>query len=131
MKKIIAFVLPLIIIVSIVIITFGVFQVRSEEEKLMEIALEAGAEDIRDAEDFFEVLTTPAHWEKVKTACETKGIKPTEASIQMLPQNTIHLEGIEAEKMLKLMEALEDHDDVQNVHANFDIDASVMEKLAS
>ncbi|OGQ05213.1 MAG: transcriptional regulator [Deltaproteobacteria bacterium RIFCSPLOWO2_12_FULL_44_12] len=101
------------------------------EEKLMEIALDAGADDIHDAEDVFEVLTNPNALDKVKTACEAKGLKSQEASLQMIPQNTIRLEGLDAEKMLKLMEALEDHDDVQNVHANFDIDASVMEKLAS
>ena len=101
------------------------------EEKLMEIALDAGAEDIKDAEDNFDVQTPPNLLPKIKEACESKGLKPLEASVQMIPQNTIHLEGVDAEKMLKLMEALEDHDDVQNVHANFDIDTSVMEKLAS
>ena len=101
------------------------------EEKLMEAALDAGAEDISDAEDHFEVITPPTLWDKVKAACEAKGLKPLGASMQMIPQNTIRLEGPDAEKMIKLMEALEDQDDVQNVHANFDIDMSVMEKLAS
>lgn len=101
------------------------------EEKIMEVSLEAGAEDIQSAEDTFEVYTTPHQLTQVKETCEQKGLKPLEASFQMIPQNTIHLEGSDAEKMLKLMEALEDHDDVQNVHANFDIDESVMEKLAS
>ena len=101
------------------------------EEKLMEVALDAGAEDISDADDNFEVVTPPNLWDKVKTICEAKGLKPLEASLQMIPQNTIRLEGSDAEKMIKLMEALEDHEDVQNIHANFDIDTSVMEKLAS
>lgn len=101
------------------------------EEKLMNVVLDAGAEDIQDAEDIFEVLTPPNTLDKVRTACEAKGLKPLEASFQMIPQNTVHLEGLDAEKMLKLMEALEDHEDVQNVHANFDMDASLMEKLAS
>ncbi len=101
------------------------------EEKLMEVALEAGAEDIRNAEDLLEVWTPPNLLQKIKEVCETKGLKTQEASLQMIPQNTVRLEGLDAEKMLKLMEVLEDHDDVQNVHANFDIDMSVMEKLAS
>lgn len=101
------------------------------EEKLMEVALEAGADDIQDAEESLEVLTPPNLLQKVKESCKAKGLKAQEAAIQMIPQNTVHLEGIDAEKMLKLMEALEDHEDTQNVHANFDIDTSVMEKLAS
>lgn len=101
------------------------------EEKLMDVAIEAGAEDIQTTDDSFEVYTNPQQLTQVKAACEQKGLKPLEASLQMLPQNTIHLDGLDAEKMLKLMEALEDLDDVQNVYANFDIDESVMEKLAS
>ncbi|MDP2600627.1 MAG: YebC/PmpR family DNA-binding transcriptional regulator [Deltaproteobacteria bacterium] len=101
------------------------------EEKLMETALEAGAEDIKDTDDNFEVLTPPHLLHKIKEACEAKGLKPLDISVQRIPQNTVRLEEIDAEKMIKLMEALEDHDDVQNVHANFDIDTSVMEKLAS
>lgn len=101
------------------------------EEKLMETALDAGAEDIRDAEDAWEVVTPPQLLHQIQNTCVSKGLKVQSASIQMIPKNTIRLEGIEAEKMLKLMEGLEDHDDVQNVHANFDIDTSVMEKLAS
>lgn len=101
------------------------------EEKLMEWALEAGAEDIRDAEDCFEVVTAPHDLSKVKDLLEGKGLKVLDVSFQMIPQNTIHLEGLDAEKMLKLMEALEDHEDCQNAYANFDIDASVMEKMAS
>ncbi|MBI5300139.1 MAG: YebC/PmpR family DNA-binding transcriptional regulator [Deltaproteobacteria bacterium] len=101
------------------------------EEKLMEVALDAGAEDIQSADDLFEVITPPNLLHQIKTACEEKGLKPQSASIQMIPQNTVRLEGSQAESMLRLMEALEDHDDVQNVHANFDIDTNVMEKLAS
>lgn len=100
------------------------------EEKLMEAALEAGAEDIHDAGDIFEVITQPAAISKIRIELEKKGLKAAEASFQMIPQNTVHLEAPDAEKMLKLMEALEDLDDVQNVYANFDIDDSVMEQLA-
>jgi len=101
------------------------------EEKLMEAALEAGAEDIKDEEEFFTVITDPSSFESVKNACETKGLKPIEAEITMVPQNTVKLQGSDAEKMLKLMEALEDHDDVQNVSANFDIDSKLMEEMVS
>lgn len=101
------------------------------EETLMETALEAGADDIQETEDGFDVLTPPNGLDKVKTACEKKGLKSEGASLQWIPQNTIHLEGNDAERMIKLMEALEAHDDVQNVHANFDIDTHVLEKLVS
>ena len=101
------------------------------EEKLMEVALEAGAEDIQESEEIFEVTTDSTHLYKVRAACESKGLKSGEASYQMIPQTVVKLEENDAEKFLKLMEALEDLDDVQNVHGNFDIDAKVMEKLAS
>ena len=101
------------------------------EEKLMEVALEAGAEDIQPADDVFEVTTGPTDLEIVRNACEAKGLKSIESSYQLIPQNTIRLEEETAEKCVKLLEALEDHDDIQNVHSNFDIDAKVMEKLVS
>lgn len=101
------------------------------EEKLMEVALEAGALDIQEAEESFEVVTHPFDLTKVNETLSTHGLKAQETSVQMIPQNTIRLEGLDAEKMIKLMEALEELDDVQNVYANFDIDESVMEKLAS
>lgn len=101
------------------------------EDKLMDIALEAGAEDIKDAEDVWEVQTDPASFMAVKEACEKAGLKSIDASVQMVPQNTIKLESGDAEKMLKLMEALEEHDDVQSVSANFDIDPELMEKLSA
>lgn len=101
------------------------------EETLMDIALEAGAEDMKSTEDGFEVTTPPNTIDKVRGACEQKGLKITEASFQMIPQNTIHLEGADAERMVHLMEALEDLDDVQTVHANFDIDEKLLEKMAS
>lgn len=101
------------------------------EEKLMNCALEAGAEDIRDLGETFEVVTDPAHFHTVVDACKATGCIPASAEISMQPQNTIALGEADAEKMLKLMNALEDHDDVQNVYANFEIDDALMEKLAS
>lgn len=100
------------------------------EDKLMEVALDAGAEDIRDLGNGFDVITNPSAFEAVKAACEKASLKPIAAAIEMVPQNEIKLTGDEARKMLNLMENLEDHDDVQNVFANFDIDASEIEKLA-
>ncbi|MBI2345398.1 MAG: YebC/PmpR family DNA-binding transcriptional regulator [Deltaproteobacteria bacterium] len=101
------------------------------EEALMDTAIEAGAEDIRDLDDLYEVTTDPGRFEEVRKACEAKSWKPVEAGVQMCPKNTVKLDGEDAEKMLKLVEALEEHEDVQNVFANFDIDTKVMEKLAA
>lgn len=100
------------------------------EDKLMEVVLDAGAEDILDIGEAFDVATDPSNFEVVKAACDKAGLKPIEASVQMVPQNQIKLEGEDAEKMIRLMNALEEHEDVQNVYANFDIDAKLLEKLA-
>ena len=101
------------------------------EEQLMETALEAGAEDISEDEGTFTVTTDPSSFEAVKQACEAKGLKYVEAELSMVPQNTVKLDHASATRMLKLMDALEDHDDVQNVYANFDIDAKTMEEVAA
>jgi len=101
-----------------------------DEDALMELALDAGAEDVISDGNEFEVITDPVSFEKVKKAIDAKGIKHLEASIGMIPSNTVKLDANKAEQMLKLMEKLEDNDDVQNVYANFDIDDDVMEKLS-
>jgi YebC/PmpR family DNA-binding regulatory protein len=101
------------------------------EDTLMEIALEAGAEDVRDQGSEWEIVTEPAAFEAVKKTIDQKGWKYLEARVGMIPQNTIRLEAGKAEQMLKLMEKLEDNDDVQNVYANFDISDEVMEKLSA
>jgi YebC/PmpR family DNA-binding regulatory protein len=93
---------------------------RSEEE-LFELAIEAGADDLRDDEDTFEIITAPDVFDSVLTALKAAGIEPQVAEVEMVPQNYVRLEGGDARQMLKLMEALEDHDDVQKVSANFDI----------
>lgn len=100
------------------------------EDQLMEQALEAGAEDIKDEEDMWDVITDPASFEKVKKSLGEKSLKPQQAELTMVPQNSVKLMGADAEKMLKLMEALEDNDDVQNVFANFDIPKEEMERLS-
>lgn len=90
-------------------------------DDFMLLALEAGAEDVKEEGDSVEVITAPDDFEKVKTTLMENGYQPESSEITMLPQTTVSLEGEAAEKMLKLMDALEDHDDVQNVYANFDI----------
>jgi YebC/PmpR family DNA-binding regulatory protein len=99
------------------------------EEELLNIILEAGADDMSVEDDYYDITTSFEAFESVKKAIEDKGLKINNASVQMLPQNTIRVEGREAEQVLKLMEALEEHDDVQNIYANFDIDDSVLAQL--
>lgn len=97
------------------------------EEELFEIAIEAGAEDLKDDGDVFEVYTAPDTFEAVHEAIKAAGIEPQVAEVTMLPQNEIKLEGGDAKTMLKLYDALDDNDDVQKIYANFDIDESEME----
>ncbi len=102
-----------------------------DEEKLMEVALDAGAKDINDEESTIEVLTDPKDFEAVKEALDKAGLAYTLAQITMIPQNTVKLGEKEAEQTLKLVETLEDLDDVQNVHANFDIPDEILEKIST
>ncbi|HEY0098676.1 MAG TPA: YebC/PmpR family DNA-binding transcriptional regulator [Pyrinomonadaceae bacterium] len=96
------------------------------EDELFEIVTEAGAEDLRDDEDNFEIITAPENFEAVHEALKKAGIEPQAADVEMIPKSYVKLEGAEARSMLKLMETLEDHDDVQKVSANFDIDEAEM-----
>jgi YebC/PmpR family DNA-binding regulatory protein len=96
------------------------------EEELFDIAIEAGADDLRDDQDNFEIITSPESFEKVQEAIRSAGIEPQVAEVSMVPQTYIQLAGNDARQMLKLMEAIEDHDDVQKVYANFDIDEADM-----
>lgn len=100
------------------------------EDTLMEIALEAGATDIQNQDDAFEITTEPGDLDTVREALATANLNVVEAEVRRIPQNTIKLGRKEAESMMKLMEALEDHDDVQLVSANFDIDDKLMEELS-
>jgi YebC/PmpR family DNA-binding regulatory protein len=97
------------------------------EDELFEIAIEAGADDMQDEGDVFEIYTAPESFDAVLDAIKAAGIEPQAAEISQIPQNYIHLTGAEAKQMLKLYEAIDDNDDVQKVHANFDIDESEME----
>jgi YebC/PmpR family DNA-binding regulatory protein len=92
------------------------------EDTLLNIVLDAGAEDLRDDGSAWEIVTPPESFEKVREALGAAGIKPASAEIAMVPQNYVKLTGAPAQQMLRLMEALEEHDDVQHVYANFDID---------
>lgn len=106
---------------------------KTDEDTLMAVALEAGAEDMRNdpKEDNYEVVTVPEDMNKVKTSLEAAGIPVSLAEITMLPKSYIALDEKSAEQMLRLVDALEDHDDVQNVYTNFDITDEVIAKVGS
>jgi YebC/PmpR family DNA-binding regulatory protein len=102
----------------------------AKEDDLMNIILEAGGEDLKDEGENWEIITEPSAYETVLEAVKKGGITPASSSVTMVPQNYIKLEGQQAAQMIRLLEALEDHDDVQNVHANFDIDQKLLEEVA-
>lgn len=106
-------------------------QGKVDEDQLISIALEAGAEDVRTVEHKFEVVTAPQDFEAVKKALTDANIEQALAEVTFIPQNSVALDEKAAEQMLKLMEVLDDHDDVQKVHANFDISDEIMEKVAA
>jgi YebC/PmpR family DNA-binding regulatory protein len=97
------------------------------EDELFEIAIEAGADDMQDEGEVFEIFTSPDSFEAVSDAIKAAGIEPQAAEVSMIPQNYIALTGQDAKTMMKLYDALDDNDDVQKVYANFDIDESEME----
>ena len=101
-----------------------------DSESLMEAAIDAGAEDVIEAEDTLEVVTSALDFSAVKEALEVAEFVPVEASISMIPSTTVALAGAEAERMLRLSDSLEDLDDVQNFYANFDISEEEMAKFA-
>jgi len=102
-----------------------------DEDKVFEIALEAGAEDVRTEDEELVVITPPETIEEVKSAIQEAGIAFESADVTMIPQNSVRIEGKDAEHMIRLMEDLEDSDDVQNVYSNFDVPEEVIESLAS
>jgi len=110
----------------------GVITIPAEglsEDDVMMIVLDAGAEDMKSDGEMFEILTAPEDFEQVRKAVEEAGYPIDSAEVTMYPKSTVKLEGKHAEQMLKLMDALDEHDDVQNVYSNFDIDISVMEQF--
>ncbi len=103
---------------------------RANEDDLMDLAIEAGAEDLATEDDNYEIYTPFADFYKVRSAIEEKGFPIESAEITMIPQNYIKLDGKKAEQMLRLMSLLDEHDDIQDVYANFDIDDELMEQLS-
>jgi YebC/PmpR family DNA-binding regulatory protein len=102
----------------------------AKEDDLMNIVLEHGGEDLHDDGENWEILTDTSAYETVLEAVKKAGIEPISASVTMIPQTYVKLEGSAANTMIRLMEALEDQDDVQNVHSNFDIDQKTLEEVA-
>jgi YebC/PmpR family DNA-binding regulatory protein len=103
---------------------------KATEDKLMDLVLEAGADDLRDDGGSWAVISAPEIHEKVLEAITKAGIPNESAEIAMIPKNLLRLEGKNASGMLRLSEALEEHDDVQNVYSNFDVDEKELEALA-
>jgi YebC/PmpR family DNA-binding regulatory protein len=100
---------------------------KAQEDTLMDAVLDAGAEDLRDDDDNWEVLSAPSAFEAVREAVKKLGVEPASAQVAMLPQNYVKLEGKTAQQMVRLMDALDDHDDVQHVWSNFDIEEKEIE----
>jgi YebC/PmpR family DNA-binding regulatory protein len=106
---------------------FVIEKSKADEETLLAAALEAGADDMRDDDDNWEVVSAPEAFSAVRDAIKNLSIEPASAEVAMLPQNYVKLEGKTAQQMVKLMEALEEHDDVRHVWSNFDIEEKEIE----
>ena len=104
---------------------------QADEDKVIEVALEAGADDVTDSGDILEVLTVPEQLEAVKEALEQAKIAVASAEVTMMPSSTTSISGKQAEQMVRLLETLEDHDDVQRVSSNMDIAAEELEQLSA
>ena len=102
---------------------------RLDEEEILMVVMDAGAEDLKSEEDFFEITSSAEDLENVKAALESSQIKYDSANLTLYPKNTIKVEGKDAETLFKILDALEDLDDVQNVYSNFDIEMSVLESM--
>lgn len=110
----------------------GIIHIESSkisEDRLMEIALEAGAEDVTETDGAWQVTTEPADFLKVKDALANEGVELANAEVTMQPLNSVHCDEVQAAKVMKIVDALEDHDDVQKVYSSADIDEQVMAKL--
>ena len=102
-----------------------------DEDRVMEVALEGGADDVKDSGDILEILTAPEKFEVVKEALDKAKIPLASAEVTMVPQSTVDIAGKNAEHMVRLLEVLEDHDDVQTVSSNMDIAAEELERLSA
>lgn len=112
----------------------GVFMIAADkidEEALTDLALEAGADDIQNLGEVFELRCDPAAFEAIRAALQARGIKPDSAELSMVASSNVELAGEDAERMLKLIETLEDHDDIQNVYSNFEISDEEMNRLSA
>ncbi len=103
---------------------------QAQEDELLNIVLDAGAEDMKSDDKNYEIFTSPQNFEKVKQAIQDKGIKWQDAEVTMIPSSTVKLGGNDAKQLLGLVEALEEHDDVQQVYANFDIPDEILEQVS-
>jgi len=108
----------------------GIDRSAIDEDRLVGIVLEVGAEDVRDEDDLFEVVTPPEEFEKVKERLEQEKIPLASAQVTLVPKNTVTVDAKHVEQILKLTEELEDHDDVQSVSANFNIPTELMEEAS-
>lgn len=106
-----------------------IFAEDSDFDTIFEIALDAGAEDVKEVDGIIEVITDPSEFETVRNALTDKGLTFQSAEVTMIPQNMTPVEGKQAESLMKMIDILEDNDDVQNVHANFDISDDEMERI--
>lgn len=102
-----------------------------DEDYILQVALDAGAEDVKTEESIYQIITAQTEIDKVRTKLDEAGIKYESAQIQAIPQTTVKVEGKKAETLLKLLEALDDHDDVKNVYSNFEMDDALLETLKS
>jgi len=109
----------------------GIEKTKADEETLMTLAIDAGADDFQGDESIYEIYTSPEAFEGVLNALKGKGIETMTSEISMIPQNYIKVEGKTAHQVVKLMEALDEHDDVQHVYANFDIEESELAEAVS
>ena len=107
---------------------FLVDKAQAKEEELMDLVLEAGAEDMKSDEKNYEITTSAQNFEKVKQVVDAKGIKCQDAEVTLVPSSLIKIAGNEAKQLLSLIDALEEHDDVQQVYANFDIPDEILEQ---
>jgi YebC/PmpR family DNA-binding regulatory protein len=110
---------------------FLIEKTQAKEDELMNVVLDAGAEDMKSDEKNYEIFCPPQNFEAVKQALEAKGIKTQDAEVTMIPSSTIKLVGSDAKQLLSLIDALEEHDDVQHVYANFDIPDEIMDEIAA
>jgi YebC/PmpR family DNA-binding regulatory protein len=108
----------------------GIDRAAIDEDRLVGIVLEVGAEDVKDEDDIFEVVTPPEEFEKVKERLEQEKVPLASAQVTLVPKNTVTIDAKHVEQILKLTEELEDHDDVQSVSANFNIPTELMEEAS-